>query len=43
VAALIIFSWGSVDAILGVVWLATNGRYKAKKAAETAPAITSAQ
>jgi hypothetical protein len=34
---------GLVDAIIGVVWLATNGRYKATKAAETAPAVTSAQ
>jgi hypothetical protein len=42
-AGFIIFRWVMVDVILGVVWLATNGRYKAKKAAEAAPAAASAQ
>jgi hypothetical protein len=43
VAAVIILFWGFVDVILGVVWLVTNGRYKAKRAAEAAPAVASAQ
>jgi len=41
-AGFIIFRWGLVDVILGVVWLATNGRYKAKKAAEATRAVASA-
>jgi hypothetical protein len=32
VAEFIIFRWGLVDVIIGVAWLATNGRYKATKA-----------
>jgi hypothetical protein len=43
VARDIIFFSGFVDIILGFVWLVTNGRYKAKKAAEATPAIASAQ
>jgi hypothetical protein len=33
----IIFLWGLADLILGVVWLATNRAYKAKKDAEAVP------
>jgi hypothetical protein len=43
VAAFIIFCWGLVNVILGVVWLATNRRYKANKDAEATRAVPSAQ
>jgi hypothetical protein len=39
----IIFFSGFADIILGVVWLVTNDRYKAKKVAEATPAVASAQ
>ena len=39
---IILFS-GFVDLILGVVWLVTNDRHKARKAAEAATAGASAQ
>jgi cytochrome b len=42
-AAIIVFFWGFVDVILGVLWLVTNGRYKAKKAAAAPPVVASAQ
>ena len=43
VAKDIIFFRGFADIILGVVWLVTSGRFKAKKAAEATPAVASAQ
>jgi hypothetical protein len=39
----VVIIWGFVNIILGVLWLLTNGRYKAKKAAEAKPAVSSAQ
>ena len=42
VAAVIII-WGLVDVILGVVWLATNGRYKAIKVEKATHEAAAAQ
>jgi hypothetical protein len=42
-AVAVVILWGFVDVILGVLWLVTNGRHNAKKAAEATPAVDSEQ